>query len=34
MDSLIFILGASGIVGLMFLLWLYTPKGKKWLANL
>jgi hypothetical protein len=34
MEGLIITLGGSGVVGLFFLIWLYTKSGKKWLANL
>lgn len=34
MEGLIITLGGSGVIGLFFLIWLYTKPGKKWLANL
>lgn len=34
MEGLILTLGGSGLIGLFFLIWLYTPKGKKWLQEL
>lgn len=32
--GLILIWGGTALVALLFLLWTYTSKGKKWLRNL
>lgn len=34
MDSLTFLFTTVSVIGLMFLLWLYTKPGKKWLKEL
>ena len=34
MDSLTLLFIISGGAGLIFLLWTYTPRGKKWLKDL
>lgn len=32
--GLIIVLGGVAIIGLIILLWMKTPSGKKWLASL
>ena len=34
MDSLTFLFTTVSVIGWMFLLWLYTKPGKKWLKEL
>ena len=34
MDSLGIIFGIGAVIGLAFLVWTYTTKGKKWLESL
>jgi hypothetical protein len=34
LDGLIFVLGGSAAMGILFAIWLHTKSGQKWLKSL